>query len=1246
MRLFKPFWCIIIFFYTISAEAQNFRFLKGWDKGRVLNLSTEPNGGCSFLFAFGPKSSNDTLKLGNFQYISTSTQSVNFLVRIDSIGTVTKVRYIGTQPFNYMTRDKDGNFYLLSDVSTQTSVDSLTLYGANGRMAFAKYDNNLKLIWVRQHGGGNDEPSPYDLFYSEGHILFTCRAMSNSVKLGSKTFSFSKTSFINGEINPNDGSIKWCNNYFKSYSPSYEDYQISGMAYLDGYIYITGAVQNNKNIFIGKDTFKVGALIIQTDSLGNYLKGFSIPNLDKNTIPSSFGAITSDGDYLYLSAGIIDTFIWAGKKIPPQYPSGYKFKESYVISLTLSLEPRWIFPIKVTDNTKVGGGFSKSVTNEGYIYFVGSFFSKIVILGDTLIPSTSNGDVMIMKIDHLGNLLWITSGGSEKVQNLCLDAIAGKYVYVGGVFEKQIKFGSFKENAVGKQDGWILKIQDNSIFRGNIYKGPYCAGDTIKVPYTKEGDFDTSNYFIAELSDEEGNFESGFRELGRVKSNNSGTIIGRLPLFQVSTSGKYRIRIRSTYPRLQSFYRIDTLRLLIYSKDKADPGPPETICKGDTLKLNTYGGTKWTWGPNYNINNIHLRQPFVWPMKDTIYKIIISDSSGCGKPDTAFKKTLVRPYPETNLKFQDTAICDNLTLKIPVKFTGGDSAYQWQMYYVTPSKWFYLKSGTPKPNDTLEFTTGVDASNNDKIAIVLRDGCTSKPDTTYLTISLSIPVALKTKFKDTLLCFGNKLVRLAKPTSALPKNAKWLWKDLNTNTILSSKDTLSIVAKQTSKIQLTLTNGCVTDTNTFILYVNPPLKANILTSKGTLHDTILCLGESLKLFSKGKGGSGSGYNFKWYLDKILLSTSDTFSFISDTLYPKSGGTKVLELVLKDNCTALDDSTVKSIKVIESPKSDFSVGSTCSLNPIQFTFTGTKPSTPITTRFSWNFAGEGTSTNENPTQKISAGKRRITLQATASNGCIDILERDLDIKPQATADFDAEDACEDTFAVFINKTKITSGTANYKWSFGDGKISTLDNPDHKYDIGGISKTFNVKMAANIPNGCSDSITKAVTINAIPKPGFTYTISGQTVNFTATETSASNYHWTFGDGGTANTNNRSKSYTYSKFPSGKYTACLTTTNIAGCSSDSCMEIFISGGIEEMNSMGIKIYPNPNSGSFTIEIPNLSSNAQIQLFDCIGQQVYEKTAFETLNKIATQLTEGVYILKITNGEMIYTQRILIDK
>ncbi len=1251
--------CIVFLFCSEFIIAQNFEWVKSFGSKyyeEIYAVAADSSGGCSFLLNYDGFDFNnpDTLRLGAFQfYKGIKAEHWTIFVKLDANGNVTKARKLanngtsGTFGGNRLAcRDGKGNIYFLvtsRGAADSFYYDSVLLYQKKGAFIYTKYDKNGNKVFIKQSG------SPYtiitDLSFSEGHLFFWGYSRDISI-FGTDTFKFSKKlpNSIFGEIDAQSGEVLWSGTFYDSLQTTMTGLTCRGMASLKGSVFMAG--QCMKKFKLKGDTFYNGAYLIQLDGKGKYKKGgiymAGHPSNDDDSV-ASFTTLNSDGENLYLSGRSLDSFVFSDKKYVSQFPNSAYWWDQNFLSYDSSVRRQWLYMPKVLDKTK-GYKILGSATNEGYNYYMGWVGTKLDLQGIP-VSAKSTFDALILKLDYKGNILWAVNGGANYSFSQAIDAIAGKYVFLSGSFKDTLKFG--KEILVSNSrwnDGWIAKLSDNSIFRGKVNKGPYCAGDSIRVNYTKTGTFDTSNYFIAQLSDEFGRFDSLYYELGRIKSNSDGVIKGTLPMFHVKSSPLYRIRILSTSPAVQSFYRVDTLRLLIYSKDKADPGPPETICKGDSIMLNTYGGTKWNWSPNYNINNTSLRQPIVWPLKDTTYKIIIADSSGCGKPDTAFKKIFVRQYPKTLLKFTDTAICQNLLLKIPAKFTGGDSNYHWQMFFVTPTKWFFYKSGNSGTNDTLSYTTGVDATNDDKMAIILKDGCTSKADTTYLTVRLRKSLSLKSRFSDTLLCYGNKLIRIAKPASTLPAYAFWQWKDITHQTVLSTSDTLNIIAKQTIKIMLSLSNGCVSDTNSFTLYVNQQLKAVIQTGKGTLHDTTLCYGQSLKLNTFGRGGSGSGYNFKWYLDKSLVSTSDTFNLKSDVLFVNTNQTKTLTLHLSDNCSAASDSISVKISVIPTPKADFTNGLTCNLNPIQFTFTGTKPA-GLTTSFNWDFAGEGTSSLENPTQKISAGMRKITLKANSSNGCQDVLTKDVDIKPQAQADFIVDDVCEDTQAVFNNKTTVTSGTANYLWFFGDGKTSNSDNPFHQYQISGITKTFNVKLRASVPNGCSDSITKAVTVNASPKQGFSYLVNFQTVNFSANESNGTSYKWSFGDGGTATTNKREHSYTYSKFPSGKYKACLEVTNLAGCKSDTCLDIQIWGGVEPIKPKKIKIYPNPNNGNFIVEILKFSGNSTIQIIDCHGKLVHQQISLTSQTQINLDLSKGIYLIKVTDKNNTYVQRILVN-
>ena len=1231
-----------------SAHSQNFEWLKAYGTKNffesISGLSAEPSGGCVFLLgrdSFATSSSvPDTLKFDSIKFPTpTPAQWGAYMVRLDSSGKVVKARSIGT--FNItevgsynssgveMCRDKDGDFYVAGCLSGTNQVGSISMSQTNGRIVFAKFDKDFNFLWASQTGNSSTS-GPVAFIYSGGHIYFIGNSFGNT-KIGTINYSFNNAyTYFYGEINRADGTIIWSDYLYNNNAG--ENLEITGMINLKQKLYFSG--YTGTRIMIGKDTFNAGGFVAETDTVGKYKKRFITYSKKPST---RIRCITTDGEFLYIGGHFSDTLTWGKQKIAPEYPktlSVNKNNELFAASITTSFQTRWFFRPKILDTTRSGNLVTKVKNSGGYLYYVGAINTKILIENNILSPPAIGVTPILFKTDFLGNVLWSTAGNSNGYA-FCMDAIAEKSVFASGWFRGKIKLGKHQDSSKGyisscsacnQFDGWLTKITDYSITRGKVSNGPYCAGDTIKIPYSKLGDFDTSNFFIAQLSDENGNFENGYRELGRLKTNKDGTIKGVLPMFNVSSSPNYRIRILSTKPAVQSYYLRDTLRLLIYSRDKADPGLRETICMGDSIKLNTYGGTKWTWSPKYRMDDSTKRQPWAWPIKDTLYKIIIADSSGCGAPDTAFKKVIVRPALKTVLAFNDTTVCGDGALRVPYYFTGGDSInYKFQWYFVSnPKLWFTMKGGLNVLRDTLTYTP---SDPLEKLAIILKDGCTNKADTAYLTISQRKPVIIKSTYRDTTLCFGNLLNYKATASGGVPKQYRYQWKDLVTNSILSSTDSLKFLTKNPLKIQLIVNDGCETLGDTAVFEVNVKLELKAITN---LRDTIICAGKTLNYTAQATGGIGKNYKFYWLLNGKQIDTTSSLTLTSAL-------TSTLKLITKDNCS-LNDTVKKAITVNPSPKADFSWDLACSRTVTKFQFTGTKPNSPITTIFHWNFNNESPSYLENPSYLFTlAGTKKISLATTASNGCTDTIKKDVVIKPQSKADFTATDVCETDSAVFINKSQDATG---YNWKFGDGQTSKFQNPKHKFQISSTT-TYNVTLVAQVANGCADSISKAVTINKNPSSDFSYTYNGTKVDLKIIK-AGNSYQWKFGTTDSAKTSATTYSHTIKSSDQTK--VCLTATDISGCSSQTCKNISV--GILKLSQQSFKIYPNPNSGSFTIEIENPSKDVSIEIFNLLGEMVGRVEKVGKVNSLDLNVADGMYWMRVKNDGVVWNQKVFISK
>ncbi len=146
-------------------------------------------------------------------------------------------------------------------------------------------------------------------------------------------------------------------------------------------------------------------------------------------------------------------------------------------------------------------------------------------------------------------------------QNVVFVATYGKGVLRSkdaGVNWEEVNDGLYNPYATGivtlPTRELFISTWGNGVFYGKEYEistfveGEYCTGNEILIQYQTITQFNPDNTFIAQLSDNSGSFQNPI-ELGRVQSQTSGTIRGRIPN-NVSTGILYRVRVISTSPAL------------------------------------------------------------------------------------------------------------------------------------------------------------------------------------------------------------------------------------------------------------------------------------------------------------------------------------------------------------------------------------------------------------------------------------------------------------------------------------------------------------------------------------------------------------------------------------------------------------------------------------------------------------------------------------------------------------------------
>lgn len=202
---------------------------------------------------------------------------------------------------------------------------------------------------------------------------------------------------------------------------------------------------------------------------------------------------------------------------------------------------------------------------------------------------------------------------------------------------------------------------------------------------------------------------------------------------------------------------------------------------------------------------------------------------------------------------------------------------------------------------------------------------------------------------------------------------------------------------------------------------------------------------------------------------------------------------------------------------------------------------------------WDF-GDGTQSTQLSPVKTYSNVNNYTVKLISKYAdCADSVTKVIRIiKPQA--DFTATNNIGCGAPLTVNFQNNTANTTNWKWDFGDGTTSTLQNPTHEYQKPG---NYNVTLTITTATGCEATITKpgfvsitpaTIRINNLPQSG----CRPLTVNPTAVVTSPdgiASYSWNWGDGSPVVTGTATPPpHTYATV--GNFTLILTITTNGGC------------------------------------------------------------------------------------------------
>ncbi|MCC4765510.1 PKD domain-containing protein [Methanosarcina sp. DH1] len=294
--------------------------------------------------------------------------------------------------------------------------------------------------------------------------------------------------------------------------------------------------------------------------------------------------------------------------------------------------------------------------------------------------------------------------------------------------------------------------------------------------------------------------------------------------------------------------------------------------------------------------------------------------------------------------------------------------------------------------------------------------------------------------------------------------------------------------------------------------------------------------------------------FKDALENTIKSASDIPPKKSPGFWKKR--TELVSKGTSENlATALSPQVVISIILVVASVALLAI---LFLKPPVANFTTSVPNASLTIQFNdtssyhptsweWDFGDNNTSTEQNLTHKYSkAGNYTVTLTASNVAGSNTTTKEKSVNKTLQTPVANFSSNVSSGKAPFSVKftDKSTEIPTKWNWSFGDGKASTQQNPEHQYSKAGMyTVTFTASNAAG-----SNTTTKENYMKVTGKTVANFTSNATrghvplTVQFTDFSQNATGWNWDFGDG----TSSSDQSPVHVYFPAGTHNVNLTVTN----------------------------------------------------------------------------------------------------
>ncbi len=511
----------------------------------------------------------------------------------------------------------------------------------------------------------------------------------------------------------------------------------------------------------------------------------------------------------------------------------------------------------------------------------------------------------------------------------------------------------------------------------------------------------------------------------------------------------------------------------------------------------------WQWG---NGDTANTESPtYSYSQDSTLYTIKLITSSNFDCKDSIEKQVIVHPQANVDFSINDSTQCVNGNSFVYSNNSivkSGSLTYAWDLgdgftSTTTDTTIVYNNFGVYAP--TLITTTNF--------------GCKDTLEKYSRVYAKPTPLFA---VNDSDQCLEGNLYDINNLSTIAEGTNTYIWYWGNGDTASAEQPDYSYPADTIYTIKLLVTSNfdCKDSIEKQIVVYPQPVVAF------TINDSGQCVNNNLFDFTNASTITYGSLTYFWDFDDGRTSTQkDTaITYSNDITYRP-----VLRATTNFGCT---DTFGKYVVVHSKPNPNFTVNDTdqC-VNDNLYTFTNTSTINKGTLTYNWDFGNDSTNTTTNPILTYNKDTTYpVRLLATSDFNCVDSITKFMLVfpKPQASFGVNDTDQCINTNSFdFTNNTTIKYGTLTYNWDFGDGALSTDENPNYVYPVQG---TYPVTLIAKSNNDCFDTTMGISILYPKPNPDFAINDTDQclkTQNFIFTNNStidSGTYtnRWQFSDG----------------------------------------------------------------------------------------------------------------------------------